>query len=259
LLGRAPPLGRVAPMISAAPAQPVASVATDAWFTRWKLLLLIAAFVVIAFPSVVIGTNSFFYRDMGQFGYPLAQFHREAFWRGEVPFWNPLNNCGLPFFAQWNTLVLYPGSLIYLLLPLPWSLNVFCLAHLFLGGLGAYFLARHWTHDSLAASVAGIVFAFNGLGLNCLMWPNNIAALGCMPWVVLWTEQACQAGGRKLVLAALVGAAQMLSGAPEFIMATWLFTAALIVGQSVWTAGHWRFSGKLLFRLAKIGRASCRE
>jgi hypothetical protein len=35
-------------MISAAPARPEASVATDAWFTRSKLLLLIAALVAVA-------------------------------------------------------------------------------------------------------------------------------------------------------------------------------------------------------------------
>jgi len=48
---------------------------------------------------------------------------------------NPLNDFGLPFLAQWNTMTLYPGSLIYLLFPLSWSLGIFCLAHLFLGGM----------------------------------------------------------------------------------------------------------------------------
>src|SRR5207253_8580621 len=64
----------------------------------------------------------------------LAFHHRESFWRGEVPLWNPLNDCGVPFLAQWNTIVLYPGSLFYLLLPLSWSLGVFCLAHLLVAG-----------------------------------------------------------------------------------------------------------------------------
>jgi hypothetical protein len=53
-----------------------------------------------------------------------------------------LNDCGLPFLAQWNTMTLYPLSLFYLLLPLSWSLGVFCLGHLFLGGMGMYFLSH---------------------------------------------------------------------------------------------------------------------
>jgi hypothetical protein len=214
-------------MISAAPAPTKPSVETDAWLTPWKLLLLIATFVVIAFPTVVIGTNSFFYRDMGQFSYPLAQFYREAFWRGEIPFWNPYNNCGLPFLAQWNALVLYPGSLVYLLLPLPWSMNVFVLAHVFLAAAGMYWLALRWTGNRFAASVAGLAFAWNGLTLHALMWPNNIASLGWMPWVVLAMERAWNEGGRRIVFAGLIGAMQMLSAGPEIILLTWLIMGLL--------------------------------
>ena len=214
-------------MISAAPVSAKPSVAMDSWFTSSKLLLLIATFVVIAFPTVVIGTNSFFYRDMGHFSYPLAQFHREAFWRGEIPFWNPFNNCGLPFLAQWNTLVFYPGSLIYLLLPLPWSLNLFVLAHLFLAAAGMYALAWRWTEHRFAASVAGLAFAWNGLTLHALMWTNNTASLGWMPWVVLAMERARKEGGRRIVFAALVGGMQMLGAGPEIIALTWVIVAVL--------------------------------
>ena len=55
-----------------------------------------ALLIFFAFPGVVLNSSSFVYRDFGLFGYPLAQYFRESFWRGEVPLWNPLNNCGLP-------------------------------------------------------------------------------------------------------------------------------------------------------------------
>src|SRR5258706_514697 len=32
--------------------------------------------------------------------------------------------------------------------------------------------------------IFGAAFCFNGLTLNCLMYPNNIAALGLMPWLI---------------------------------------------------------------------------
>src|SRR5439155_251351 len=83
--------------------------------------LLLALSIFAAYPEVLLGSQTFYYRDFGFFGYPLAYYHRESFWQGEIPLWNPLNNCGLPFLAQWNTLVLYPGSLFYLLFPLFWS------------------------------------------------------------------------------------------------------------------------------------------
>ncbi|HEX4646887.1 MAG TPA: YfhO family protein, partial [Verrucomicrobiae bacterium] len=194
-----------------------------AWFTPGRFAALLAALIVVTFFRVVSGQETFFYRDFGGFGYPLAYYHREAFWRGELPLWNPLNNCGLPFLAQWNTLTLYPLSLFYLLFPLSWSLGVFNLGHLFLAGLGMYYLARQWTGNGLAASFAGLAFAFNGLSWQSLMWPNNIVALGWMPWVVWTVERAWREGGRHVIVAALAGAMQMLSGAPEIIFLTWMF------------------------------------
>src|SRR5881628_858054 len=194
--------------------------ASTAWLTPGRFALILAAGIFAAYPEVVLGMRTFFFRDFGYFGYPLAFHHRESFWRGELPLWNPLSNCGLPFLAQWNTMTLYPGSAFYLLFPLSWSLGVFCLLHQFLAGLGMYFLGRKWTGNRLGASVAGLAFALNGLTLNCLMWPNNIAALGWMPWVVLMTERAWVERGRRIASAALVGAMQMLSGAPEVILLT---------------------------------------
>src|SRR6266516_2559069 len=199
------------------------------WLSPGRFALLLTAIIFAAYPDVVVGRGTFIFRDFGGFAYPLAFHHRASFWRCEIPFWNPLSDCGLPFLAQWNTLVLYPGSLVYLFLPLSWSLSLYCLFHQFVGGLGAYLLANRWTGNRLAAAVAGTAFAFNGLTLNSLMWTNNIAALGWMPWVVLTAGAAWRQGGRKIVAATLVGTLQMLTGAPEVIFTTWLLTTWLLL------------------------------
>ena len=202
-------------------------------FTAGRLACLIALLLFALYPDVILGSHSFFFRDYGLFTYPVAYYAHESFWHGEVPLWNPLNNCGVPFLAQWNTSVCYPLSLIYMLFPLPWSLNYFLLGHLVLAGVGMYWLAYRWTQNRLAASLAGLIFALNGLMLNCLLWTSNLAALGWMPFVVLWVEQAWQFGGRRrMVIAALAGAMQMLSGAPEIIVFTWVMLGILWVGQT---------------------------
>jgi hypothetical protein len=203
--------------------------AADNWFTPGRFLALLALALFAAFPEVVLGSHTFYYRDFGHFAYPLAHYHRECFWRGEVPLWNPYNSCGLPHLAQWNTMCLYPGTLIYLVGPMPWALGWFSLAHLLLAGAGAYRLAHHWTGNRFAASVGGLAFAFNGFTLHAVMWPNNIAALAWAPWLWLLVERACKEGGRTVLLAALVGAMQMLAGAPEVILFTWAIAAALLL------------------------------
>src|ERR1041385_641806 len=139
------------------------------WLTPGRFAFVVAICIFVSYPEVVLGSHTFVFRDFGYFGYPVAFYHRQSFWRGEIPLWNPLNLFGLPFLAQWNTLVLYPGSLFYLLFPLTWSLAMFGLGHQFLAGLSMYLLSHRWTGNRLAASVAGMAFAFNGLTLNCLM------------------------------------------------------------------------------------------
>lgn len=203
------------------------------WFTPGRFALLLALLIFAAFPQVILGLQTFVVRDYGFFSYPLAHFQRECFWRGELPFWDPYNNCGTPFLAQWNTMPLYPPALIYLTLPLGWSLSFFCLLHLWFGGVGMYRLARRWTGSDFAAAFAGVAFPFSGLTLNLLMWPSHIATFSWMPWVVLLVERAWREGGRTIILASLAGAMQMLAGGPETIFLTWLLLAALWLQQLI--------------------------
>src|SRR5256885_9989420 len=120
--------------------RPIAQAPQDGWLTTRRFAIVLAAFIVVFFADPLLTGRSFVFRDFGIFTYPNASFQRDSFWRGEFPLWNPLNNCGIPFLAQWNTVCLYPPVLIYLLLPLVPGLTVFLLAHLFVAGMGMYFL-----------------------------------------------------------------------------------------------------------------------
>lgn len=193
----------------------------------WRFAATLALVIAVVFHKVLLGVGTFVIRDYSIFAYPLAHYHHASFWGGEIPLWNPYNNFGIPFLAQWSTLVLYPGSLIYLLLPLPWSLGFYCLVHLWFGGFGMYLLARHWTAHPLSAAIAGLAFAFNGFTLNCLTWPAFLAAMMWIPWVVRLVVESWTGDRKKLVWAVFAGASQMMTGAPEVIFLTWLLLACL--------------------------------
>jgi hypothetical protein len=203
------------------------------WAAPCRFALVLAAMIAIPFWDVLLGLKTFVVRDYGLYSYPVAYYLRESFWRGEWPLWDPYSCCGLPFLAQFNTLALYPPSLFYLLLPLTWALGVFCLLHMFLAGMGMYFLAARWTGSRAGAAVAGVIFAFNGLSLNFLMWPSHLATLAWMPWVILLAEQGWTVGGRKLFLAALAAGMEVLAGGPEEILFTWLILLALAAARCV--------------------------
>jgi hypothetical protein len=193
----------------------------------WLLLLLLFA----AFPLVWMGVRSFFFRDYGVLAYPVVAWHKEIFWQGEWPLWNPYSNCGAPFLAQWGAMALYPPSLIYLLLPLPWSLGVFCLLHLWLAGVGMHRLALRWTKSEFGAAFAAVAFMLGGPAISCLQWPNYAVALGWMPWIVLLVERSWREGGRTLIPAAFAAALQLLAGVPELCVLTWLLLAAFLLDE----------------------------
>jgi len=203
------------------------------WFSPHRFAAYLLLAFVVAFPGIWMGTETFFRSDYGVMAYPSAHYLRESLRAGELPLWNPLSNCGAPFLAQWGTMCLYPGSLFFVALPMPWALGVFCLLHLWLGGLGARALAERWTGNRFAAAVAGTAFAINGASLACITWPNYCVALGWLPWVVLLTEQAWREGGRKLVLAALAGTMQMLTGVPELVVMTWGLLGVMLLAEWV--------------------------
>lgn len=190
---------------------------------------------VISHPGVLGGSESWFDRDFGVLGHPTVHYWRASILSGELPLWNPLSNCGVPFLAQWGTMALYPG-LALCLLPLPYSLNLFCVAHLWLGAVGMFRLARSRGSSDPAAWVAGTVFAFCGLTQACLAWPNYCAALGWMPWVVSLTITAGRCGGGWMPAAAIAWALQIFAGAPEVTLMTALIVVALMAAD--WTDGR---------------------
>jgi hypothetical protein len=95
-----------------------------------------------------------------------------------------------------------------------------------------------------------MAFAVNGLMLSSLKWPNNIAVLGWMPWVVDAVQRGSREGGRSVLVAAWVGAVQMLAGTPELILLSWVLAAVVTLGEPKpwrdWLAGLGRLGAIIL-------------
>lgn len=128
-------------------------------------------------------------------------------------------------------MALYPLSIFYYIFPIEWALGVFCLLHLFFGALGMYLLSFKLTKNKISSTIAALAFGFNGLTLSSLMWQNNIAALGLMPWVILSCFLAISNTRKKwLFYASIISAIQILSGAPEIILMTWLVCFIVLFG-----------------------------
>ena len=196
---------------------------------NWIVPAIVGAFLFLFFPTIFLGINSFFYRDFGSLAYPIIHYQKESFLSGEIPLWNPLSHCGIPFLAQWGTMTLYPPSLFYIFLPLPWSLNVFCLLHLIFGAVGMYRFARRWINDDLPALFSAVASVFNGIILSCLMWPNYTAALAWAPWIFYAFEKAVCTGGKYILFAIIFSVFQFMSGVPEILIITHIITFSIVI------------------------------
>lgn len=191
-------------------------------------VLFFAVLIGLSFPGLFFGNKTLFIGDYNSIVFPTAFFHRSCFLEGEFPYWNPYSGTGTPFMAAWYSLVLYPPALIYLLLPLNWSLGLFNIVHLFWGGLGAYQLAKRWTHHSFASAMAGIGYGLSGMMISTLMWSAIVAAHSWTPWVILANQLAWRGGGKRSVYAIVAGSLQMLASGPENILITWLISVVLL-------------------------------
>jgi len=221
----------------------------ERWFSPVGFTIALVAGLVVCFPGVMGGWEAFFYRDHGVLAFPSLYHFRAAIIEGEFPLWNPLSNCGAPFAAQWGPMVYYPGLVPFLALPQPQGMGWFCMAHLIAAGLGMYWLARQWTGQPMAASLAGWWYVFNGATFSCIMWPNYLVALAGMPWVVWSVERAWERGGRYCAWAGVFAALQVLSGVPEVIALTWLAVGVFVV-VAIWKSPGLR--GRMVLRVAGV-------
>jgi hypothetical protein len=210
--------------------------ANEFWTTR-RFLLVLSLVVLAVFPKVALGLTTFFFRDYGSLGYPGGVYLQQCLWHGELPVWNPYSHCGVLYLAQMGQW--YLPNWLFLMLPLPWSVNFSLLLHLVLGGWGMYALTRRWGVEGFAASFAGLAYVFNGVSLSCFQWSNYIASLGWLPWVVLAVTQAWRVGGRWIAIAAIVSALQVLTATPELTLLVWLFLAVLWLTE--WLSGKIKF------------------
>ena len=90
------------------------------------------------------GDAQFGFRDAGHFYYPLYQRVQEEWQQGRWPLWEPEENSGMPLLGNPTAAVLYPGKLIYALLPYPMAARVYIMAHAALAFAAMLVTVRSW-------------------------------------------------------------------------------------------------------------------
>jgi hypothetical protein len=125
-------------------------------------IVAVVCFLVIqgfCFKDILFLGAQFGYQDAADFYYPLYQRVQQEWSAGRFPLWEPEENGGMPLLGNPTSAVLYPGKLIYAVLPYPWAARIYPLAHILLAAFGTYALARFSSVSPTGASVAMLGYA----------------------------------------------------------------------------------------------------
>jgi Bacterial membrane protein YfhO len=192
-----------------------------------ELLALVALQGLVFWRPLFFET--FFFRDLHLLFYFQRLKVAESLASGHLPLWDSTLHGGQPLLANVNNTALYPGNLLFLVLPPLTAFNFEIVLHLALAGTATYVLARALDLKPPAALVAALVYEFCGPSLSALNLLNRLTAIPWTPLMFLfWHLFLVERRARWFAAAACVGAVQILAGFPELTV----FTFALL---GVWS------------------------
>jgi hypothetical protein len=190
--------------------------------------------VLSCFGSVLFLGRQFAFRDFSDFYYPLYQRVQQEWAAGRLPLWSPEENGGMPLLGNPTAAVLYPGKIIYAVLPYPWAARVYVLGHVLLAFVGLRLLLRHWGVSSSGATLGAMAYAFGAPVLT--QYSNVVFLVGAawMPFGFLAADRWIRLGNLKeLAFLSLILALQTLGGDPESAYLTVVASLAYAVGLAV--------------------------
>jgi len=193
-----------------------------------KPTYVILLFIFVFFGKNLIPANGNFIGgiDVASYFFWNAQFVKEQLLSGSIPLWNPYYYCGHPFIANPQTFIFYPFTLLYLVLSLPWAVNIDTLGHLYLAAMGAYCFVFIITQSKSAGLAAGTVYSFSGYFMDNI-YAGHLTMLhtaALLPWIFYFIEKAYKTKRPYfLLISGLIFGLQILSGEPQNSYYTALF------------------------------------
>ena len=186
---------------------------------------------------------------------PWKQFALNSLRGGEIPLWNPYLFAGAPFLANGQHSMLYPFSVLFLVLPIAKAYGWFVLSQVWLAGLSMYAFGRILGLRRGGAGLAGLVYqGAQFLIISAAVFPMIVAAvvwlpllLGCVDRVITTSFGLPERRHRTLLWAATGAVAlalQVLAGHAEFTYYTLLVMGLYAL---------WRLVGEIRIRNYELG------
>ena len=125
------------------------------WARRITAVAVLTVPLLSVFAPVLFADRQFAFRDAGHYYYPLLRRVQQEWEAGRWPLWAPEASAGTPLLGNPTAAVLYPGKLVFFLLPHPWAVRVFVLGHVALAFAAMWTMLRGWRVSATGAAIGG--------------------------------------------------------------------------------------------------------
>jgi hypothetical protein len=244
-------------VITSAPALPVAArlaapLRRLGRHDRLALAALVALPILLYAPLAIAGHPVLPGDDLYQ-NYPLRVLAGRVLASGHLPSWDPLIWSGTPLLAGWNAGALFPGTLLFALLPpvAAWTVNFAAVGAV--AGTGTYALVRRLGCQPVPALLAALAFSYTGFMNGQIVHLGLTEGSALLPWMLLAVDGLARRADERATLGhlALLGAAfglAVLAGDPRAVS-----SAAIAIGVLALAAALRGRGGARLLALVLAG------
>jgi hypothetical protein len=206
-----------------------------------SVVLIVACFgalFCLCYAPALIHGRQFGFRDAGHYYYPLHQRVQEEWKQGRWPLWEPEENAGMPLLGNPTAAVLYPGKLVFAVLPYAWGARIYIVMHTALAFVAMVVLLRSWGISGSGTGLGALSYAF---GAPILFQYCNVIYLVGAAWLPMgihavdrWLRLGRRWGLWELAAAL---AMQVLGGDPQGAYLLGLAGAGYALGLA-WSRAH---------------------
>jgi len=130
--------------------------------------------------------------DIIGYSYWNILFTKEMLRSGILPLWNPYIYSGHPFLADPANFIFYPITILYVIMPIAWAINLDILLHVIIASLGTYFFVKLITQSRYAGLASAIVYGLSGYFI-WRIYQGHLLIIHFMsltPWIFYCIEKA---------------------------------------------------------------------
>lgn len=164
--------------------------------------------------------------------YPWYAFLSDTAERGDSLLWNPLEGCGMPFFALWRSRCLSPFSVPFYFLPPQKGIQVSAFLKLLVAGLCGFIAGRRLGFVPSLSLFIGLSFQLSAVFFHWLISPLG-DTVPWLPLLLIFVDRLALGRIHYWPYGALVLALMLLGGEPEAVGGIATITLVFIIARNL--------------------------